>query len=94
MSIDYEYHKANFDVSQMTVEEVERRLKEMGFPVGSWSPPENDEDTVITTLPTFQKQALLLDKLKDLLGQQIEDDQKTINSLAEKRARLLHGGGR
>lgn len=92
--INYEYKKANFDVSKMTVEEVERRLKEMGFPVGSWSPPDGEEDKVIKTLPTFQRQALLLDKLKELLGKQIEEDRQTINSLAEKKARLLHGGGR
>lgn len=92
--IDYDYKKANFDVSKMTVEEAEARLRAMGFPVGSWSPPEGAEDTVIKTLPTFQKQALLLDKLKELLGKQIEDDRQTINALAEKKARLLHGGGR
>ncbi len=95
--MSYEYKKANFDVSQMTVEEVEKRLADMGFPVGNWSaPPSGDgaEDRVIKTLPTFQKQAVLLDKLRELLGNQIDEDRKTINTLAEKRARLLHGGGR
>lgn len=91
---DYDYEKSNFDLSQMTVEEVERRLKEMGFPVGSWKPPAGDKDKIIKTLPTFQRQAVLLDKLKELLGKQIEEDRQTINMLAEKRARILHGGGR
>ena len=94
MTINYEYEKANFDVSKMTVEEVEQRLKAMGFPVGSWNPPDGDEDKIITTLPTFKRQALLLDKLKELLSKQMEDDRKTISALAEKRQRLLHGGGR
>jgi hypothetical protein len=94
MTINYEYDKANFDVSKLSVEEIERRLRAMGFPVGSWEAPESDDDTVIKTLPTFQKQALLLQKLQELLGMQIADDQKTINNLAEKRQRLLHGGGR
>jgi len=94
MKINYEYDKANFDVSKMSKEEIERRLKEMGFPVGDWNPSENDEDTIIKTLPTFKKQALLLQKLGELLGMQIADDQKTINAMAEKRSRLLHGGGR
>ena len=94
MTINYEYDKANFDVSELSIEEVERRLKAMGFPVGSWNEPEGDKDKIIKTLPTFQKQALLLDKLKDLIGQQMEDDRKTISTLAEKRQRILHGGGR
>jgi len=94
MTINYEYDKANFDVSEMSVEEAKRRLRAMGFPVDSWEPPEGDEDKVIKTLPTFKKQALLLDKLKELLVKQVEDDQKTISALAEKRQRLLHGGGR
>jgi len=94
MTINYEYDKANFDVSEMSVEEVKKRLRDMGFPVDTWEAPEGDKDKIIKTLPTFKKQALLLDKLKDLLGQQMEDDRKMISALAEKRQRLLHGGGR
>ena len=63
MTINYEYDKANFDVSKMSVEEAKKRLRAMGFPVDSWEPPEGDKDKVIETLPTFKKQALLLDKL-------------------------------
>ena len=76
MTINYEYDKANFDVSQMEVEEVKKRLRAMGFPGDSWEPPDGKEDKVIKTLPTFQKQAILLDKLKELLSQQIDDDRR------------------
>jgi hypothetical protein len=91
---DYEYKKANFDVSQMTVEEVRQRLHDMGFPVDAWQNSEQDSESLIRTLPTFQRQALLLSQLKDLLNKQIDEDKQTINILAEKKARLLHGGGR
>jgi hypothetical protein len=82
----------DFDLGSLTPDEAAERLRKLGVDVGGWKSSDGEEKEV-GVLPTFEKQALLLKKMKSLIEKQIGDDQKEISSLIEKRNRLLHGGG-
>ena len=79
---------------ELTVEEILERLKAEGIPVGGWQNTEPDGEVEITTIPTFERQALALEKLKALLQDRIDKDQNQIGELNLKLSRLKHGGGR
>lgn len=79
----------------ITPEQVREKLRDMGVPVDSWQEnPDPEKDVEITTIPTFERIAENLKGLGKLVEDRIEQDQKQIQDLKLKMARLKHGGGR
>jgi len=71
------------------VEEIKRKLRELGVPVDGWGKTEERE----VASPFLDRQTSLLTKAKDMLEGQLAEDQRTVAELHEKVARLKHGGG-
>lgn len=72
------------------VDEIKRRLREMGVPVGGeWDETEERE----VQSPFLERQRSMLIKAKELLETQLEKDQRTAAQLHAQVARLRHGGG-
>lgn len=78
----------------ITIEEAQEVLKDMGIPWGQWENTEPEGDVDAFTIPSFKRVAGGLENLKELLNKQIEDDQKKIAELNMKLNRLKYGGGR
>jgi hypothetical protein len=84
-----------FDVSKMTVEELREKLRELGFPLGSWvSNEEYVKEGDQAQIPTFKKYAETLTELRGVLETQVEKDLKDVDELNYQLHRLKHGGGR
>lgn len=93
----------DFDVSKMTVEEAEQKLREKGFPVGEWTdnydatlgedgqPKEEPEQAQI---PTFKFYAEMLEHIRDICEDQVKHDLREIDNLNYQLRRLKRGGGR
>lgn len=86
----------DFNVAEMTPEEVIEKLRAAGIPVNSWvdneetCPPEGKK----VRLPSFEKHAELLGHIRDLMQQQVDQDVSQIDELNYQLKRLRHGGGR
>ena len=84
----------DFDLSKMTVEEAEERLRAMGIEPNSWT---NNEDYVkdgdTATLPTFKFYADMLGHIRDICQDQVKHDVKEIDTLNYQLRRLKRGGG-
>lgn len=73
----------------MTEEELRRKLKEAGIPVGEpWS--QSTERTAKS--PLIEQQKKTLRKLEGLVERQIEEDQQRVAELHAALVRLKHGG--
>ena len=85
----------DFDLSKMTVEEAQERLREMGIDPGSWT---DNKDTVKggekVQLPTFKYYAKMLEKIRDIMQDQVEHDVQEIDALNYQLKRLQRGGGK
>lgn len=92
----YQYRSPfNFDVSKMAVEEVVERLRQQGINVGEWVDNEDRvEEGQKAQLPTFKFYAEMLDKIGDVLRDQVKRDVREIDDLSYQLRRLRHGGGR
>jgi hypothetical protein len=77
----------------ITLEEAQRHLKEMGIPIGEWS-GEPEKEAQAFTIPTFERQARSLENLGRLLAQQIEKDKEEVAKMHIALKRLEHGGGK
>ena len=84
----------DFDLSKMTVEEAEERLRTMGINPGSW---EDNKDYVKdgdkATLPTFKFYAEMLGHIRDICKDQVKHDVQEIDTLSYQLRRLKRGGG-
>lgn len=86
----------DFNVKDMTPEEVVERLRAAGIPVNNWVDnegevkPEGEE----RLLPSFKKHAELLGHIKDIMQTQVDQDVSQIDELNYQLKRLKHGGGR
>jgi len=78
----------------ITIEEAQKVLDEMEIPVGTWENTEPSGDAEAFTIPSFKRIAGGLENLKELLGNQIKEDQNKIAELNMKLNRLKYGGGR
>jgi hypothetical protein len=92
----YEYRTPfDFDLTKMTVEEAEERLRAMGIEPGQWTDNENyvkEGDTA--QLPTFGFYAEMLGHIRDICQTQVDHDVKEIDDLNYQLRRLKRGGGR
>jgi hypothetical protein len=76
-----------------TLEEAKAKLRALGLD------PDNPawvrgHKVDVASLPSMQKQRDVLDKVKSLLENQVEQDQKQVLALREQLARLKRGGGK
>lgn len=78
----------------ITIEEAKKLLEEKGIPTGSWKNTEPKGDAKAFTLPSFQAQAKGLEKLAELIKNQVDRDQEKVAELSMKLNRLRYGGGR
>jgi len=84
----------DFNVGEMSVEEVKERLRAEGFPVDSWVSNEGRvREGDKARLPTFTKCAEMLMRIRDLLEQQKKHDLREIDDLSYQLRRLQRGGG-
>ena len=84
----------DFDLSKMTVEEAEERLREMGFSPNTWtSNEEYVNDGEKAQLPTFKYYAEILTHIRDICQDQVNRDLNEINKLTVQLHRLRKGGG-
>ena len=85
----------DFNVAEMTVEEVTERLRQSGINVGSWTSnedyvsPEGEE----VRIPTFQRYAAMLKELAGIMEDQVKKDVNQVDDLNYQLHRLRHGGG-
>ena len=77
------------DNPNISLEEMRRRLKEMGLPTDEWG--KTQEGTMNSPFLEHQKEALL--KIKGILEDQVKSDRDLLAELHEKKNRLQHGGG-
>lgn len=85
----------NFDMSNMTVEEVKERLRAQGIDPDSWVSNEgevNEGDKA--QLPTLKWYAEMLQEMGTVLETQVERDLKETDELNYQLMRLKRGGGR
>lgn len=86
----------DFNVGELTPEEVIEKLRAAGIPVNGWVdnegevPPEGKK----VVLPSFQKHAELLGHIRDLMQTQVDQDVAQMDDLNYQLKRLKHGGGR
>ena len=84
----------DFDLTKMTVEEAEERLRASGIEPGKWL---DNEDSVKegdqTQLPTFKLYAEMLGHIRDICKDQVHHDVKEIDELSYQIRRLKRGGG-
>lgn len=73
-----------------TVKEMEEELRKFGINPGSWGNAPGGK----YRSPYLDKFADGLTKIRDLLQKQVDQDKRLLAELAEKKARLEHGGGR
>jgi hypothetical protein len=74
----------------MTEDEILKKLKELGIEQGEWK--ETKEGSA-SGLPILERQKEMLLKIRSLLEDKVEQDQKTVALLREKAKRMKHGGG-
>lgn len=96
MKHKYKYRSPfNFDMSEMTVEEVKERLRSQGINPDSWV---NNEDYVKegdkAPLPTLSLYAEMLTEMGDILKTQVDRDLRETDELNYQLQRLKRGGGR
>lgn len=85
----------NFDMSEMTVEEVKERLRAQGINPDSWVSNEDEvEDGDQAQLPTLKWYAEMLQEMGSVLKTQVERDLKETDELNYQLMRLKRGGGR
>lgn len=85
----------NFDMSEMTVEEVQERLRAQGIEPGKWTSNEDEvKEGDTAQLPTLKWYAEMLQELGKVLETQIERDLKETDELNYQLMRLKRGGGR
>lgn len=96
----YEYKSPfDFDVSKMTVEEAEQKLREQGFPVGEWTDnydqttTDEDGEPKQAQIPTFKFYAEMLEHIRDICQDQVKHDLREIDNLNYQLRRLKRGGG-
>jgi len=75
--------------AEQTPEELQTLLNELGVESGEWQ--ERDSCRVTPELVLRQRQKL--ERLRELLGGLVEQDQKSLAALKEQLARLQYGGG-
>lgn len=84
----------DFDLTKMTVEEAEERLRALGIEPGTWV---SNEDTVKAgdqaQLPTFKLYAEMLGHIRDICRDQVKHDVREIDDLSYQIRRLKRGGG-
>lgn len=74
----------------MDADEIKKRLLEMGIPVGGWGDSKPGAKPIT---PTLVRQRDALEKVKDLLQQQLDQQIEKRAALQETLMRLKHGGG-
>jgi len=85
----------SFGDENLTEAEIRERLKKMGIPVDGWQDnPDPEGEVEITSIPTYERIADGLKGLHGMIEERIGQDQKQIQELNLKMARLKHGGGR
>lgn len=85
----------DFDLSKMTVEEAEERLRAMGIEPGSWTDNEGRvKEGDQAQLPTFKFYAEMLGQIRDICQDQVNHDLREIDELSYQIRRLKRGGGR
>lgn len=96
----YQYKSPfDFDVSKMTVEQVEQRLRDQGFPVGHWTDNYDQKTTdekgepKKASIPTFEFYAEMLGQIRDICQDQVKHDVREIDNLNYQLRRLKRGGG-
>jgi len=72
-----------------TPEDLLKALKAMGIDPGDWV----EAGGKVMEPPFIQRQKGHLLKFKEILEQQVADDQEALAKLHQKKSRLLHGGG-
>lgn len=77
-------------MSEPTIEEVKKRLEDMGIKPGQWGEVSGRSISAAAVLGT-QGQALL--KMRSVLETLMAKDQADLSRLKEQLARLQHGGG-
>lgn len=84
----------DFDLSKMTVEEAEAKLRSLGIEPNTWA---SNEDYVKegeqAQLPTFKFYADMLGEIRDICKGQVSRDLREIDTLSVKLRRLHKGGG-
>jgi hypothetical protein len=85
----------DFDMTKMTVEEVEERLRASGIDPGKWT---DNEDYVKAgdkaNLPTLSWYAEMLKEMGVILEEQVKRDLQETDELNYQLMRLKRGGGR
>jgi hypothetical protein len=84
----------DFDLTKMTVEEAEERLRSMGIEPGTWVDNESYvKDGDQARIPTFEFYAEMLGHIRDICQDQVNHDVKEIDNLNYQLRRLKRGGG-
>lgn len=84
----------NFNLGEMTVDEVKERLRAQGLPVDSWIDNEgNVKEGDKARLPTLDKCAEMLVQIRGVCEEQMKHDRKEIDDLGYQLRRLTRGGG-
>ena len=84
----------DFDLSRMTVEEAEAKLRAMGIEPNSWTDNEGRvKDGDQAQIPTFKFYAEMLGEIRDICKGQVSRDLHEIDELSVKLRRLKKGGG-
>ena len=73
------------------IDEIRRKLEEMGIPVGGEWGPTKARTNVEPPIVKRQKEALR--KVEGILEAQLQEDQKRVADLHVVLQRLKHGGG-
>jgi len=73
----------------MTPDEIKKKLREAGVPIGEWG--ETVEGEVKS--PILERQAKALGKVEDIIQVQLKEDQRKVAELHAVLQRLKHGGG-
>ena len=74
----------------MTPNEIKKKLDELGLGDGKWKTAPGQD----IKLEVVEKQKQVLGSLRNLLQNQIKEDQQKIENLLETLNKIKHGGGR
>jgi hypothetical protein len=74
----------------MDAEEIKKKLRESGIPIGGWTQTEAKSGVRI---PLVERQAVALKKIESILESQMQKDQQQLAELHAMLQKLKHGGG-
>lgn len=72
----------------MDLDEMRAKLRDLGIPHDGWSKTEGGEHES----PVLNRQVQLLEKVRDMLQDQVDKDKETLSQLHTQVQQMKHGG--